>query len=299
MRITRMPELPEVETTRATLAQRVAGARIVGARLGKPLRWPFNIDASTLRGQRIGNVRRRGKYLWFELHDERDTAPLPDARDATRERDIRHRGGLLVHLGMSGSLAWVEASAQPDRHDHFDLVTERGTLRLTDPRRFGAVLWSPSLDDEPAAALLASLGPEPFDDALDAATFHASLHRHRSAVKAVLLSGKAIVGAGNIYACEALFAAGIDPRTRADRISRPRAARLLDAVRGVLARAIDAGGTTLRDYRNADGDAGRFQNEATVYGREGLPCLVCTTPIKRVVTGQRATYFCVRCQRRS
>jgi formamidopyrimidine-DNA glycosylase len=296
MRILRMPELPEVETTRATLAQRVAGARIVEARLGKPLRWPFNIDASSLRGQRIGAVRRRGKYLWFELHDERDTTQ--SSRERGSGDDLR-RGGLLVHLGMSGSLAWVDAAAQPDRHDHFDLVTERGTLRLTDPRRFGAVLWSRSLDDEPAAALLASLGPEPFDEALDAASFHAALHRHRSAVKAVLLSGKAVVGAGNIYACEALFAAGIDPRTRADRISRPRAAKLLDAVRSVLARAIDAGGTTLRDYRNADGDAGRFQNEAKVYGREGLPCTVCTAPVRRVLTGQRASYFCARCQRRS
>jgi formamidopyrimidine-DNA glycosylase len=276
-----MPELPEVETTRATLAQRVAGARIVDARLGKPLRWPFNIDAASLRGQRIGGVRRRGKYLWFELHDDHDGS------------------GLLVHLGMSGSLAWVDAAARPERHDHFDLVTERGTLRLTDPRRFGAVLWSRSLDDEPAAALLASLGPEPFDDTLDATSFHAALHRHRSAVKAVLLSGKAVVGAGNIYACEALFTAGIDPRTRADRISRPRAAKLLDAVRSVLARAIDAGGTTLRDYRNADGNAGRFQNEAKVYGREGLPCTVCAVRIRRLVTGQRATYFCPRCQRRS
>ncbi len=292
-----MPELPEVETTRTTLAAHVAAARIVDVRLGKPLRWPFNIDSTSLRGLRIVGVRRRGKYLWFELHrDERGQ------RDEHGQRDERwgDGGGLLVHLGMSGSLAWIDASAPPaQRHDHFDLVTDRGTLRLTDPRRFGAVLWSRSLDHEPAATLLASLGPEPFDERLDAAAFHAALQRHRSAVKAVLLSGKAIVGAGNIYACEALFAAAIDPRTRADRISRPRAARLLEAVRDVLARAIDAGGTTLRDYRNADGDVGRFQNEAKVYGRQGQPCVVCATPVRRVVTGQRATYFCPRCQRRA
>jgi formamidopyrimidine-DNA glycosylase len=294
-----MPELPEVETTRTTLAAHVAGARIVDARLGKPLRWPFNIDASSLRGQCIGGVRRRGKYLWFELHDHPYRHARDHVHDHAHDDEPRGSGGLLVHLGMSGSLAWVEATVRPDRHDHFDLVTERGTLRLTDPRRFGSVLWSRSLDDDPAAALLASLGPEPFDDALDAASFHAALHRHRSAVKAVLLSGKAVVGAGNIYACEALFVAGIDPRTRADRISRPRAARLLDAVRDVLARAIDAGGTTLRDYRNADGDAGRFQNEAKVYGREGQPCTLCAAPVRRIVTGQRATYFCPRCQRRA
>ncbi len=274
-----MPELPEVETTRVTLAARVQGARIVQARLGKPLRWPFNVDPAVLEGRTLGEPRRRGKYLWFPLGARGD--------------------GLLVHLGMSGSLAWLEVPGHAGPHDHFDLVTDRGTLRLTDPRRFGAVLWSGGLDQPPAAALLATLGPEPFDPALDAAAFHAALRRHRSAVKAVLLSGKAIVGAGNIYACEALFAAGIDPRTRADRLSLPRATRLLVALRDVLGRAIDAGGTTLRDYRNADGDAGRFQNEARVYGREGLPCPTCARPVRRVVTGQRATYFCAHCQKRA
>jgi formamidopyrimidine-DNA glycosylase len=282
-----MPELPEVETTRASLAHRVAGARIVDVRLGKPLRWPLGIDPAALRGRSFGDVRRRGKYLWFELRGASGGAAKAAPGD-----------GLLLHLGMSGSLAWLDAPPPAGKHDHFDVVTRRGTLRLTDPRRFGAVVWSPALDRVPASALLAALGPEPFDPALTAASFRADLHRHRCAVKTVLLSGRAVVGAGNIYACEALFAAGIDPRTRADRISRPRAARLLDAVRAVLARAIDAGGTTLRDYRNADGADGRFQHEAKVYGREALPCVVCTAPIRRIVIGQRATYFCPRCQRR-
>lgn len=272
-----MPELPEVETTRASLATRVAGARIVQARLGKPLRWPLGIDVATLHGRELAALQRRGKYLWFAL----------------REGD-----GLLLHLGMSGSLAWLDSPPPANKHDHFELLTDRGTLRLTDPRRFGAVVWSPSLHEGPACALLASLGPEPFDEALDAPAFHASLKRHRSAVKAVLLSGKAVVGAGNIYACEALFAAGVDPRLRADRISLPRAARLLAALRAVLSRAIAAGGTTLRDYRNADGDSGSFQNEAQVYGRAGLPCVDCGSAIRRVVQGQRATYFCPQCQRR-
>ena len=277
-----MPELPEVETTRRSLADKLEGARIVDARLGLPLRWPLGIEPAALRGRTLGAVQRRGKYLWIEL---RGGACAGD--------------GLLLHLGMSGSLAWLLSAPAPGRHDHFDLATHRGVLRLTDPRRFGAVVWSAGLDREPASRLLGALGPEPFDPTLDARGFHAALKRHRAPVKSVLLSGRAIVGAGNIYACEALFSAGIDPRTSADRISGPRAARLLAAVRDVLARAIDAGGTTLRDYRSADGAQGEFQSQALVYGREGAPCVTCDTPVRRIVIGQRATYFCGRCQRRA
>ncbi|MDQ6684720.1 MAG: bifunctional DNA-formamidopyrimidine glycosylase/DNA-(apurinic or apyrimidinic site) lyase [Pseudomonadota bacterium] len=270
-----MPELPEVEVTRLSFADRIAGARVVAVRLGKPLRWPIGVEPARLVGQRVGAVTRRGKYLWLAL----DT------------------GGLLIHLGMSGALSFG-AAPEPGGHDHFDLVTDRGTLRLTDPRRFGAVVWSPALDAAPALKLLATLGVEPFDPAFDGAYLHAALRRRRVAVKVALLGGRIVVGAGNIYACEALFEARIDPRTRSDRISRPRAALLADAVRTTLARAVELGGSTLRNYRDAQGTAGEFQLKAAVYGRAGKPCQRCGTPIRRIVQAGRATFYCPRCQRR-
>jgi formamidopyrimidine-DNA glycosylase len=277
-----MPELPEVEVTRQSFADRIDGAQVRALRLGAPLRWPLGCATESLAGAHVGAVARRGKYLWLPL-----------------VRAGASAGGLLMHLGMSGSLAWIEGPLPaPGRHDHFDLVTSRGTLRLTDPRRFGAVLWSPALDVAPAAPLLARLGAEPFDPALDAETFHAVLRRRRCAVKAALLGGEIVVGAGNIYACEALFEAGIDPRTRCDRISRPRAARLLASVRDTLQRALDLGGSTLRDFRDAHGMDGAYQAQARVYGREGLPCPRCGTTVRRVVQGQRSTFFCPACQRR-
>lgn len=284
-----MPELPEVEVTRRSIEGPLAGAVVQAAVLGKPLRWPLGCDPALLAGRALGPVSRRGKYLWVAL-GPRPGLPVTDA------------GGLLLHLGMSGSLGFHRPAAgpppPPGPHDHFDLVTTQGTLRLHDPRRFGAVVWSEGLDCAPAATLLARLGPEPFDPALTPESFHTRLHQRRTAIKNVLLSGDAVVGAGNIYACEALFQAGIDPRARADRISRPRAARLLQAVRDTLARATAMGGTTLRDFRDAHGMNGEFQAEAAVYGREALPCVRCTTPIRRIVQGQRATYFCPACQKR-
>lgn len=271
-----MPELPEVEVTRLSFADRIAGARVMGARLGKPLRWPLGCEPQALVGQTVGDATRRGKYLWLPLS----------------------QGGLLMHLGMSGSLALRQDDAPPGSHDHFDLVTTRGTLRLTDPRRFGAVLWSPAIDQGMAGQLLAGLGVEPFDPAFSGPYLHAALQRRRVAVKPALLSGDIVVGAGNIYACEALFAAGIDPRTRSDRISRPRCERLAAAVRETLARALALGGSTLRDFRDAHGMAGEFQLQAQVYGREGEPCHTCGNPVRRIVQGQRSTYYCPACQRR-
>lgn len=275
-----MPELPEVEVTRRGIAAPLRGARVLGVRLGKPLRWPLGVDPTALAGATVGDVARRGKYLWFPL--EGGGAP----------------GGLLLHLGMSGSLAWVDGAPPPGPHDHFDLVTPHGMLRLTDPRRFGAVVWSAALDAAPAAKLLAVLGAEPFDETLDAALFHAALKRRRAPVKQVLLAGDVIVGAGNIYACEALHQAGIHPATRADRLSRPRADRLLAAVRSTLARALELGGSTLRDFRDAHGMNGAYQDNAAVYGRAGQPCARCGGAIRRIVQGQRATYFCAGCQKR-
>lgn len=275
-----MPELPEVEVTRRGIDAPMRGATVLSARLGKPLRWPLGVAPEALVGGMIGPVSRRGKYLWLPLQG--GNAP----------------GGLLMHLGMSGSLTLKPAVQAPGPHDHFDLVTDRGMLRLTDPRRFGAVLWSPSLEAAPAAPLLAALGPEPFDPALTPERFHAVLQRRRAPIKNVLLSGDAVVGAGNIYACEALHGAGIHPALRSDRISRPRAARLLAAVQAVLARALELGGSTLRDFRDAHGMNGEFQLAAEVYGRAGQRCRRCGGTVRRLVQGQRATYFCPGCQKR-
>ncbi|MDE2370417.1 MAG: bifunctional DNA-formamidopyrimidine glycosylase/DNA-(apurinic or apyrimidinic site) lyase [Burkholderiales bacterium] len=276
-----MPEWPEVEVTRRGIAAPLLGARVQALRLGKPLRWPLGCDPASLAGTRVGAVDRRGKYLWL---------PLTRAGEPA--------GGLLMHLGMSGSLALLEAPPPPGPHDHCDLVTERGTLRLNDPRRFGAVVWSSAIDDEPAASLLARLGPEPFDPALTPQSFHAALAARRSPVKAVLLAGEAIVGAGNIYACEALHEAAIHPALRADRISRPRAARLLAAVRATLARALELGGSTLRDFTDVHGAAGAYQAQAAVYGRAGLACPRCGAQVRRILQAQRSTYYCPGCQRR-
>ena len=278
-----MPELPEVEVTRRGIDAPLRGARVLSARLGKPLRWPLGLWPEELVGTTVGPVMRRGKYLWLPL-----TADSADRRD----------GGLLLHLGMSGSLALLAEPPPPGAHDHFDLVTSRGTLRLNDPRRFGAVVWSPAMDAAPAAALLQRLGPEPFDPTLTPQRFHAALQQRRTPIKAALLGGELVVGAGNIYACEALFQAGIHPALRCDRISRPRAARLLAAVRETLSRALDLGGSTLRDFTDVHGASGAYQAEAAVYGRAGLACGRCGTAVRRVVQAQRSTYFCVVCQKR-
>jgi formamidopyrimidine-DNA glycosylase len=271
-----MPELPEVEVTRLSFGPRILGGCVTAVRLGKPLRWPLGCAGDSLLGQTVGEVTRRGKYLWLPLQ----------------------RGGLLMHLGMSGSLRFSDGMAPPGRHDHFDLVTTQGILRLTDPRRFGAVVWSPAINAEPAAKLLSALGLEPFDPAFTGAFLHAGLRRRSGAVKLALLAGDLVVGAGNIYACEALFTAGIDPRTRGNSLSRPRCERLAAAVRDTLTRALELGGTTLRDFRDAHGTAGDFQNEARVYGREGEPCRCCGARVRRLVQSGRASYFCPRCQRR-
>lgn len=277
-----MPELPEVEVTRLSFAERIHGAEVRAVRLGQPLRWPLGCAPEGLNGHTVGGVQRRGKYLWLPLRSRAQPG-----------------GGLLMHLGMSGSLAFSAGSgAAPGKHDHFDLLTSHGLLRLTDPRRFGAVVWSPALDQGMAAKLLAGLGAEPFDPALTPEVFHAALQRRRVAVKSALLAGDIVVGAGNIYACEALFVAGIDPRLRCDAISRPRAARLLGAVRDTLARALALGGSTLRDFRDSHGMSGEFQLQAEVYSRAGEPCRRCGTTLRRIMQGQRSSFFCPGCQKR-
>jgi formamidopyrimidine-DNA glycosylase len=299
-----MPELPEVEVTRRSFAGAIQGARVTGLRLGKPLRWPIGVAPETLLGARVGEVQRRGKYLWLPL-ETGDAGPpqvalLPSGGGLGADQPLgpTSAGGLLMHLGMSGSLAFLDTTPAPGAHDHFDLHTDRGLLRLTDPRRFGAVVWAAALDAEPVATLLGGLGLEPFDERFDGLHLHAALSGRRVAIKQALLAGDIVVGAGNIYACEALFMAGIDPRLPAGKLSRPRADKLALAVRTVLGRALEAGGTTLRDFRDAHGVAGSFQMQAQVYGREGEACRRCGTAIKRIVQGARSTFFCPQCQKR-
>ena len=270
-----MPELPEVEVTRRSFADRIAGARIEHVRMGKALRWPLGCAPERLVGRTVRGVRRRGKYLLLDLD----------------------RGLLLLHLGMSGSLRFDARLPAAEVHDHFDLSTSRGVLRLNDPRRFGAVVYADAEDSPVAVKLLGGLGVEPLDGDFGLDAFHAGLKRRKAAIKQVLLAGDVVVGVGNIYASEALFLAGIRPTLRADRISRPRAARLREAIIQVLAEAVAKGGSTLRDFSSADGQAGYFQLEARVYDRAGLPCRVCNTPVRMFRQGQRATYFCPHCQK--
>jgi formamidopyrimidine-DNA glycosylase len=276
-----MPELPEVEVTRLSLVDRIGGATVRAIQLGKPLRWPLGVVPQQLAGQRIGLLARRGKYIWMPLLD-----------------DIEPAGGLLWHLGMSGSLRFEAQLPPPGPHDHVELVTDRGSLRLTDPRRFGAVVWSISRDAGPAAKLLGGLGVEPLEDGFTASVLHQGLRGRRVAIKQALLAGDIVVGVGNIYCSEALFMAGIDPRLAAQRLSLVRCERLVQAIRQVLRQALMAGGSTLRDFRDTHGMGGAFQLQAQVYDRAGQPCLRCGTLVNRIVQGQRATYFCPDCQRR-
>lgn len=270
-----MPELPEVEVTRLSITGRIVGATIERVATGKPLRWPLGCEPKQLHGQQVLDVRRRGKYLLLDLS----------------------RGLLLVHLGMSGSISLALNPPVAGKHDHFDLITSRGTLRLHDPRRFGAVVYASGETDAVAQKLLGRLGVEPLGDAFDPLVFSRALKSRKTAIKQLLLSGEAVVGVGNIYASEALFLAGIRPTTKALRISRARALLLHGAIRQVLARAVVMGGSTLRDFANADGQAGNFQHETMVYGRAGLPCRVCSTPVRSLRQGQRSTFYCPNCQK--
>lgn len=276
-----MPELPEVEVTRLSFADRIEGAEVLALHLGKPLRWPLGIDGDDLRGWRVGVVQRRGKYLWLPLH-------ASDGRC----------GGLLIHLGMSGSLSFSGRAGEAGPHDHFDLVTSRGVLRLHDPRRFGAVVWGESQATGMPGKLLAGLGVEPFDEVLNGRYVHERLKGRTVSIKQALLAGDIVVGAGNIYACEALFRAGINPRLAAGKLSLPRCDRLVNEVQGVLRQAMALGGSSLKDFKDAHGSQGHFQLATAVYGREGEPCRTCGTLIKRVVQGQRSTFLCPNCQKR-
>lgn len=275
-----MPELPEVETTRRGIDPVITGKtlRRLVVRESR-MRWPIPDDLPALLSERtVLECARRGKYLLLRFE----------------------HGTQIVHLGMSGSLRNVLASDIPLKHDHVDWVFDHAILRLHDPRRFGAVLWHPE-NDGPVMShpLLAKLGIEPFDPRFDGAWLHQQFQGRSIAIKQALLAGSAVVGVGNIYASESLFRAGIDPRTPASRVSRARCTRLADCVRATLGDALASGGSTLRDYVSATGQPGSyFEIHATVYERDGQPCRICGTPIRRLVQGQRATYYCPSCQRR-
>ncbi len=274
-----MPELPEVETTRRGIAPYLTDHRVRAVTLRRAdLRWPIPPEISTrLPGQRIDAVERRGKYLLL--------------RTAI--------GSALLHLGMSGSLRILAPDTPAARHDHVDLLLapHRGEaphlLRFTDPRRFGCLLWQSPGEIHP---LLARMGPEPLDAAFCGDTLWHASRGHSAAVKTFLMDSHVVVGVGNIYASEALFVAGIDPQRSAGGISRARYARLADAVKHVLAAAIECGGTTLRDFVRPTGIPGYFSRELNVYARTGEPCRTCGARIRQVTLGQRSTFFCPRCQ---
>jgi formamidopyrimidine-DNA glycosylase len=269
-----MPELPEVEVTRRGLAPHLIGRVISAVEVREPrLRWRIPRAVHGLAGRTVRSLRRRGKYLLVDCGD----------------------GHLILHLGMSGSLRLVPPGTPAGKHDHFDLVLGEKCLRLRDPRRFGAVLWTDKdVDSHP---LIAHLGIEPLSPALTAARLHKLSRGLRISVKQFLMDAKRIVGVGNIYASESLFRAGIDPRKRAGRISVSESQKLVIAVKVTLRAAIKAGGSSLRDFVGSDGASGYFQNRVLVYDRAGMPCRRCRTPIRRIVQGARATYYCPRCQR--
>jgi formamidopyrimidine-DNA glycosylase len=269
-----VPELPEVEVTRRGLARVLAGRRVSAVTVREPrLRWRVPDAVRALPGRTLRAVRRRAKYLLLDCGD----------------------GQLIVHLGMSGSLRVLPAGSAPGKHDHVDVEFGDRLLRLRDPRRFGAMLWS-SASSAPHP-LLAHLGIEPLSRALDGPRLHAMTRGRRAAIKTFLMDGRRIVGVGNIYASESLFRARIDPRTPAGRLSPGRCARLARAVKATLRAAIRAGGSSLRDFVGSDGACGSFQQRTLVYDRAGKPCRRCGAAVRRSVLGQRSTFYCPACQR--
>jgi formamidopyrimidine-DNA glycosylase len=278
-----MPELPEVEVTRLGIAPHLEGKKVSAVKiLDGRLRWPVpNSLPKILPGQKIHSIQRRGKYLLLQL----DT------------------GYLLIHLGMTGTLRVLPSQEPLKTHDRVTLEFSKLSLRLHDPRKFGAVLWHPKTKGPiEKNLLLQKLGVEPFSPEfageLGTDILYQSSRKRSVAVKQFLLAGQAVVGVGNIYCSESLFEAGIHPGKAAGKLTRPQCDRLAAAVRLILKKAIDAGGSSLKDFVNSDGDPGHFMVQTKVYDRKGLPCKVCKTPITQIVQGQRSTYFCPQCQKR-
>ncbi len=276
-----MPELPEVEVTRRGVAPHLEGQPVAGVvTRHSGLRWPFPADLNErVAGRVIRSTGRRGKYLLINFD----------------------HGTLIVHLGMSGHLRILPPGIAPQKHDHFDLLVGKpvkNIMRMTDPRRFGAVLWHDNADgDIEEHTLLRGLGLEPLEDKFSARELHRQTRNRSAPIKQVLLAGDIVVGVGNIYASESLFKAGINPKTAAGKISLPRYEKLVTAIRETLAAAIEQGGSSLRDFIAVNGQSGYFQQSYFVYSRTGEACRICTTPIRQIKQGQRSTFYCVVCQR--
>lgn len=275
-----MPELPEVETTCRGIEPHIKGAKVSRVTVRKyQLRWPIPQELpELLKGASVVAVRRRAKYLLIDMIKGKD------------------QGCLLIHLGMSGSLRIVDKACPAEKHDHVDIQFNNGNvLRYTDPRRFGAVLW---ITGEPEQhELLKKLGPEPLSDEFDVELLFGKSRGKKGPVKNFIMDGRVVVGVGNIYASESLFRAGIDPRRAAGRISKKRYQRLVEAVKQVLAEAIQQGGTTLKDFVGGDGKPGYFKQSLQVYGRTGESCVQCQRQIREVVIGQRNSFYCTGCQK--
>ena len=272
-----MPELPEVETTLRGLVGPLAGRRVARVVVrNSALRWPVPGDLDVqLAGFPIRGMSRRAKYLL--LHFD--------------------HGTLIMHLGMSGRLRHLAEDRPPGKHDHVDLVLDNGSVvRLCDPRRFGAVLWT--ADDPNAHPLLCKLGPEPLEQGFDGAYLHRESRRRSAPIKTVIMDAHLVVGVGNIYASESLFRARINPQGAANSLSLARCERLVQEIKATLSDAIAAGGSSLRDYFGADGKPGYFQQQYFVYGRTEEACRVCDTPIHSLRQGQRSTFYCPFCQKR-
>lgn len=269
-----MPELPEVEVSRLGIAPHLEQQTIRTVQVWQPrLRWPISADVQQLAGEQILAVKRRAKYLLLESR----------------------LGTLIIHLGMSGKLHVVPTDSEKQKHDHFALELDNGlSLRLNDARRFGAVLWQ-GLGEVHEA--LSKLGPEPLTDEFTGLRLYELSRGKTAPVKSFIMDNSVVVGVGNIYANEALFATGIDPRRAAGKISKARYLELGEAIKVILAKAITQGGTTLKDFLQADGKPGYFKQELQVYGRAGEPCVQCLQPIRSLRIGQRNSFFCVHCQK--
>ncbi len=270
-----MPELPEVETSRRGIAPYVIDKKVVAVTVRqRQLRWPIPTTIKrNLPGMTIDGLARRAKYLLFRTS----------------------RGTMMLHLGMSGSLRILAAGTPAGKHDHVDIEFDSGKmLRFNDPRRFGSLLWTTDVDHH---RLLATLGPEPLNDEFDGDYLWQRARGRKVSIKQFIMNANIVVGVGNIYASEALFRAGISPKISAQRVSKRRMQVMAAVIKEVLAEAIEAGGTTLKDFLNSDGEPGYFKQDLRVYGREHAACFDCGEPITRCVQGQRATYYCKHCQK--
>jgi formamidopyrimidine-DNA glycosylase len=271
-----MPELPEVETARRGIEPHLVGKKIkaIDVRNGN-LRWPVPVDAfNLLIGEKITSVERRGKYIKL----------------------LSKSGYMLIHLGMSGSLRILTEFQPPAKHDHIDLIMSNGTiLRFNDPRRFGSWLFQAEPNSE--HSLLVNLGPEPLENGFEARYLYNCSRKKTQSIKTFIMDSHVVVGVGNIYASESLFKSGIHPKKPAGKISLARYALLVDAIKAILQKAVDQGGTTLRDFTDSEGKPGYFKQQLMVYGREKEQCYVCHSMIKNIKLGQRSTFYCQECQK--